>query len=306
MSLSLLILAAGMGSRFGGLKQIMPVGKNGEIIMDYSIYDARQAGFSRVALVIRREHEASFREIFDDRYADDVRIDYVFQDLNDLPGSHSLPAGRAKPWGTGHAVWAARELISEPFAMINADDFYGAESFRVIADFLRARHAKPQTMQFCLAGYELAKTLSEHGSVSRGVCETDAQNELTRIRELTKIRREYGQIFNEGQGARLPVADRPEYLRGDEKVSMNCFGFTPELFQPLGELFGEFLETNGASAASEFYMPVALDMLMSRRQATVKVLPTTAQWFGMTYKEDRPAVAVGIAQLGYPKIIKER
>lgn len=288
MALSLLILAAGMGSRFGGLKQIEAVGKHGEIIIDYSIYDARKAGFSQVVLVIRREHEQAFREIFDHRYPG-LEVEYAFQDMDDLPGGFSVPAGRQKPWGTGQAVYAARNLIKQPFAMINADDFYGADGYRILADFL---NKNANGSDFCLAGYELAQTLSEFGTVSRGVCETDAAGNFVRTRELTKIARAAdGVIRNTAEDGSTVV------LTGKETVSMNLFGFTPALFTHLPRLFTEFLKENGTSPKSEFYIPYAVNSLIAEGNARLKILPTSAKWFGMTYREDKDAIVAGIDRL---------
>lgn len=288
MALSLLILAAGMGSRFGGLKQIEAVGKNGEIIIDYSIYDARRAGFSQVVLVIRREHERAFREIFDHRYPG-LEVEYAFQDMDDLPEGFTVPAGREKPWGTGQAVYAARDLIKQPFAMINADDFYGADGYRILAEFLSANASG---RDFCLAGYELERTLSEFGTVSRGVCETDAAGNFLRTRELTKIARGAdGVIRNTAEDGTTQI------LTGRETVSMNLFGFTPLLFDHLPRLFTEFLRENGTSPKSEFYIPYAVNSLIAEGNAGLKILPTSARWFGMTYREDKAAIVEGIAGL---------
>ena len=288
MALSLLILAAGMGSRFGGLKQIEAVGKNGEIIIDYSVYDARRAGFSQVVLVIRREHEQAFREIFDHRYPG-IEVEYAFQEMNDLPDGFSVPAGREKPWGTGQAVYAARKLINQPFAMINADDFYGADGYRLLARFLTENAGGSD---FCLAGYELARTLSEFGTVSRGVCETDDAGNFVRTRELTKIARgPDGVIRNTAADGAVTE------LTGRETVSMNLFGFTPALFAHLPRLFAEFLRANGSSLKSEFYIPYAVNSLIQEGRARMRILPTSAQWFGMTYREDKDAIVAGIARL---------
>lgn len=292
MGLSLLILAAGMGSRYGGLKQIDPLGAHGEIIIDYAIYDAWRAGFSQIVLVIRREHHSILREMFTRRYPTEIdaaiKIEYAFQDLDDLPNAFTVPAGREKPWGTGQAVYAARDLIKQPLAMINADDFYGAQSYQVIADYLRTASAD----HYCLAGYQLAQTLSDFGTVSRGVCEIDAQNYLVRSTEMTKIARaENGEIFN------TTANNERQLLSGNEMVSMNLFGFTPSLFKHLTALFSEFLSTNITSPNSEFYIPYAINSLLAQKKATLKVLPTTAKWYGMTYRDDKTAIANGLVEL---------
>jgi len=288
MALSLLILAAGMGSRFGGLKQIEAVGQHGEIIIDYSIYDARRAGFSQVVLVIRREHEKAFREIFDHRYPG-LEVEYAFQDLGDLPEGFAPPPGREKPWGTGQAVYAARHLIKQPFAMINADDFYGADGYRILAKFL---NENPGGSDFCLAGYELARTLSEFGTVSRGVCETDAAGNFVRTRELTKIARGVDGVIRNANADGTTTE-----LTGRETVSMNLFGFTPALFAHLPRLFAGFLRENGASLKSEFYIPYAVNSLIDEGNARMRILPTSARWLGMTYREDKDAIVSGIAAL---------
>ena len=299
MGLSLLILAAGMGSRYGGLKQLDQMGPSGETVMDYSVYDALRAGFDRVIFVIRKDFEAEFKEVIAKRYAHKVELAYAFQDLNDLPGNFRAPADRVKPWGTGHAVYAARKLLTEPFAVINADDFYGQDSYRKLAAYLRQA---PQTDKIggCIAAFKLSNTLSENGSVSRGICTDDGRGHLAQVVENTKIcRREDGQIVSlQEDGREVP-------LTGDEPASMNSWGFRPELVGKLEELFSEFLAARGGELKSEFYLPFVVDTLIRRREAEITMCHSEDSWFGVTYKEDRPTVQKALQALvdagAYPK-----
>ena len=282
---TLLVLAAGMGSRYGGLKQIDPVGPNGETIIDYSIYDAMRAGFGKVVFVIRRDIEDQFKKIIGARFEKKVPVEYIFQELTELPVGFSVPAGRTKPWGTGQAILMAADVIHEPFAAINADDFYGANSFRVLAEHLRA------SSDFAMVGFILRNTLSEFGSVARGVCKANADGFLESVTELTKIE-------PDGNGAKTIGPDgKAIALTGDETVSMNMWGFTPALFGFLRDLFVEFLKKQGAEEKSEFYIPAAVNEIVSARSARVKVLRTPDPWFGVTYREDRPFVVEGIRKL---------
>lgn len=295
MSLSLVVLAAGMGSRYGGLKQLDPVGPGGETVLDYAVFDALRAGFTRVVFVIRRDFEALFREQIGARYAGRAQVDYVFQSLDRVPPGFAPPAGREKPWGTGHAVWCAREALTENFAVINADDFYGDESFAQLARFLgreaggagaaaaASSSGAKRVARFAMVGFQLANTLSEHGTVSRGVCTTDAAGELRSIVEQPGIARE-----EVGPGRRYA---------GDTVVSMNCWGFTPELFAGLDAQFREFLAARGGEPKSEFYLPAAVSTMIARGEASVRVLPTGSQWFGVTYREDKPRFEAAIAEL---------
>ncbi|HRV31314.1 MAG TPA: NTP transferase domain-containing protein [Kiritimatiellia bacterium] len=287
---TLLILAAGMGSRYGGLKQLDPVGPSGEIVLDYSIYDALRAGFGRVVFVIRREMEAAFREQVGAKWEPCVPCVYVFQDLHDVPAGFSVPPDRAKPWGTAHAIRAGRHVIAEPFAAINADDFYGADSFRKLADFL----SKPDCPHaHCMVAFRLGQTLSEHGSVSRGVCLRGADGLLTGIREHTKISRHAdGTLWDEPPGGEAIA------LTGEEPVSMNCWGFKPLLFEELERSFAEFLRGVGDEAArTEFTIPAVVDGLIRAKRGTVAVLETSSRWFGVTYREDKAAVQKSIQAL---------
>lgn len=281
MQPTLLVMAAGMGSRYGGLKQIDAVGPGGETIIDYSIHDALRTGFARLVFVIRHDLEASFREAIGRKFEKRVAVEYVFQELDALPPGFTVPTGRTKPWGTTHAILLAEEAVREPFAAINADDFYGRESFQVMADFLRACGG-----DYAMVGYTLRNTLSEHGSVSRGVCECDADGYLRAVTELAKIEKQ-------GRGAQA----EGRTLSGDELVSMNFWGFTPALFPQLRERFDEFLRRSGRELKSECYIPTTVNELVASGAARVKVLRTPASWFGVTYKEDKPRIAAGIRRL---------
>ncbi|MFA7344542.1 MAG: NTP transferase domain-containing protein [Terrimicrobiaceae bacterium] len=286
MEITLLVLAAGMGSRYGGLKQMDPVGPDGETLLDYSVYDAVRAGFSRVVFVIRREFEEEFREKIGKRFEDRIDVGYVFQQLNDLPNGFSVPDGREKPWGTGHAIWCARAAIDSAFLAINADDFYGSGAISGTGKFLSAQAL--EGTRFCMAGYRLAATLSPSGHVSRGVCEVSPQNELLHIKEFTRIESTPSGIVNQEDGTRFS---------GEERVSMNCWGFTPAVFAGLEELFSAFLAKHGTGEKSEFYIPAAVANLITAGKAGVSVLPVGSQWFGVTYREDRPGVVSALASL---------
>jgi dTDP-glucose pyrophosphorylase len=284
---TLLVLAAGMGSRYGGLKQLDPVGPNGETLLDYSVHDAIRAGFDRVVFLIRRDIENDFRAQIGARYAGRIGVGYAFQQLDDLPEGFTPPPGRSKPWGTAHAVWCARDAIGAPFVAINADDFYGAESFRLLGEFLSAVDPAAQPATFAMAGYRLDKTLSEHGTVARGICEVGADHLLCGVEEVTDLaRRTDGEI---AAGERTFAADTP--------VSMNFWGFTPQVFPLLGEKLRSFLAANASSEKSEFYIPSAVAEMISAGEATVRVIPTASDWFGVTYRDDRPRVVESIAKL---------
>jgi UTP-glucose-1-phosphate uridylyltransferase len=283
-------LAAGIGARYGGLKQIEPVGPGGEAVLDFAVYDAKQAGFGKFIFVIRREIDRDFREMFGRRLAKHVNVDYAFQELDMVPAGHYVHPDRKKPWGTGHAVLCAAPSLDRPFAVINADDFYGAESFRALAGFLRqATPAAPG--QFAMVGFQLNRTLSQHGTVARGLCQMDADGFLTSVEELTAIEKQ-------PDGARNKEADGSfRNLTGRESVSLNCWGFTLGLFGGLRRLFGEFLTRNEANLKAEFYLPTAVNTLIQEGQARVKVLPTESHWFGVTYREDRAVVMESIRAL---------
>jgi UTP-glucose-1-phosphate uridylyltransferase len=283
---TLLILAAGMGSRYGGLKQIDPVGPAGETIIDYSIYDALRAGFGKLVFVIRKDIEQQFKEIIGARFEKRVKVEYVFQELDKLPKEFSLPAGRAKPWGTTHAILMAEDVLKEPFAAINADDFYGQQAYKLLAT-----HLTSGTPDYAMVGFILKNTLSDFGSVARGVSRTDANDYLTSVVEMMKIERD-------GSAARNTDADgKITKLTGEEAVSMNFWGFTPALFPQLRVKFTEFMKKSGGELKSECYIPSTVNDLVIAGQAKVKVLRTNDSWFGVTYREDRPMVVESIRKL---------
>jgi NDP-sugar pyrophosphorylase family protein len=293
---TLLVLAAGMGSRYGSLKQIDPVGPGGETIVDYSIYDALRAGFAKVVFVIRKDIEQPFKETVGERFEKHVDVQYVFQELGNLPPGSSVPAGRTKPWGTLHAVLAAAGVINEPFVVINADDFYGAESYRSLARYLQAG-----TLNYAMVGFVLRNTLSDFGPVSRGVCRVDGDDFLQGIVELKNIVRDGAHAIN------TDATGQVSRLSGDEVVSMNMWGFTPRIFGQLAEHFQRFLERSGSDVKSESYLPLAVNELVQSGQARVKVLRTNDLWCGITYREDHPRVVECIARLirtgSYPERI---
>ncbi len=286
MKPTLVVLAAGIGSRYGGLKQIDPVGPSGEIVIDYSIYDALRAGFGRVVFVIRREIEADFRAKIGAHLEGRIPVAYVYQDLADLPPGYSVPGDRKKPWGTGHAIRSCRDAVHEPFAVINADDFYGRESYRFLGQFLGGVAAADA--RYAMVGFRLRNTLSEHGHVARGICAADAGGFLQGVVERTKIEQTPA-------GARFATADGGwAPLTGSEIASMNMWGFTPTLFGHLEREFRSFLDRSAGDAKAEFFIPTVVDNLIRGRQATVRVLETPEIWFGVTYPADKPVVVDGI------------
>ncbi|MDR2849846.1 MAG: nucleotidyltransferase [Verrucomicrobiota bacterium] len=289
---TLVVLAAGMGSRYGGLKQVDPVGPSGETIMDYSVFDALRAGFGRIVFVIRKDFEAVFRASIGARYAGAAEVGYAFQSVDDVPEGFVAPPERTKPWGTAHAIRAARGAVDTPFAAINADDFYGRDAFQRLADFLAARtegaSAKPR---FAMVGYRLDQTLSEHGSVARGVCGVGPDGLLESVAELTALVRVPGGAENREDPAR-PVA-----LTGTERVSMNLWGFTPALFAALEARFPAWLAANAGNPKAEWYIPFVVDDLIREGAAEVAVLPTESAWFGVTYREDKPRVVEAVQRL---------
>ena len=291
MSLSLLILAAGMGSRYGSLKQLDPMGPSGETVMDYSVFDALRSGFDRIIFVIRKDFEEEFKNVIGKRYEGKVKIEYAFQDLNDLPGNFTVPEGREKPWGTGHAVYAARKLLTEPFAVINADDFYGRDSYVQLADYLKNPPAAGK-VRGCIASFILNNTLSENGSVSRGICSDNGNGLLSKVVENTKIyRRADGKVVS------LMDDGSEVELTGTEQVSMNSWGFMPEMVNELEKLFTEFLSVRGNELKSEFYLPGAVDALINSGKAEIAMRHSKDSWFGVTYKEDRPLVQAALQKL---------
>lgn len=289
MKPTLFVLAAGMGSRYGGLKQLDGLGPNGETIMDYSIYDAIRAGFGKVVFVIRRVFEADFREKIVSKYIDRIPVELVFQDLDNLPAGFTVPEGREKPWGTNHAVLMGKDVIHEPFAVINADDYYGRESFQVLADYLKSIEGTEG--KYAMVGYRVSNTLSESGSVARGVCETNEQGFLTKVTERTKILREEDGVI------RFIEEDGKTALDENTPVSMNMWAFTPDYFRYSEQCFVEFLKEHGNELKSESYIPSLVDELIHSGKATCRVLDTPSKWFGVTYATDRPQVVEKFAQL---------
>jgi NDP-sugar pyrophosphorylase family protein len=294
VSPTLLVLAAGMGSRYGGLKMIEPVGPGGEAILDYSIYDARRAGFGRVVLVIRKGIELQIKERICARFEKHLSVEYVFQEVNKLPPGFHAPVGRVRPWGTTQAILMAAAAIHEPFAVINVDDFYGTESYRALA-----HHLQSGTPDYATVGLVLRNTLSEFGTVARGVCDVDSNGYLQSILELKNIEREGGHAKD------IDAEGRETKLTGSETVSMNMWGFTPEVFPQLAEQFEHFLEVHGTGLEAECFIPNTVNNLISTGQARVKILRCADSWFGVTYREDHSRAVDRIRHLieagHYPK-----
>jgi NDP-sugar pyrophosphorylase family protein len=287
MQPTLLILAAGMASRYGSMKQIQGFGPNGETIMDYSIYDAVRAGFKKVVFIIRKDFAEDFKNIFEPKWKDKVALDYVYQDLRSFTGNFPVPPERTKPWGTAHAVLCAKDAIKEPFAVINADDFYGRDAFEKAYSFLTK---DVHENVWSIIGYELSKTLSDNGTVSRGVCQVDASNNLVSIAERTKIYEENGKITYEEGEKKFEVPY-------DSKVSMNFWCFSPSVFTFTEKIFGEFLKEQGSNLKAEFFIPIIGDKFIQGGKGSIKVIPTGAKWFGVTYKEDAPEVQASLNAL---------
>jgi hypothetical protein len=279
-----------MGSRYGGLKQLDAMGPSGEVVLDYSVFDAVRAGFGKVVFVIRRDFEEQFRTQVGARFGNRIQVDYAFQDINDLPAGFTVPEGRTKPWGTAHAVLAAEKVVHEPFLMINADDFYGRDAFAKMAANLTAPRPDDGIDHYSMVGYYLKNTLSDHGSVARGVCTRDAGGMLASITEMTKI-------FKTPTGAENRETEPALPLTGEEVVSMNFFGFTPGLFGHLRTAFTEFLKVNGTDLKAECYAPKVVDDLIKAGRADVKVLESNDSWFGVTYPEDKADVVASIRAL---------
>lgn len=292
MKPTLLILAAGMGSRYGSLKQMDGIGPNREAILDYSVYDAIRAGFGKVVFVIRHSFGDEFKEVFSkERFGGKIDVDYVFQELEYLPEGYSVPEGRQKPWGTNHALMMGADVIKEPFAVINADDFYGAEAYKTMYDFL-SKAGNTQN-QYCMVGYRLKNTMSDFGSVSRGVCEANAEGNLVSIVERTEIVKDGENAkFRDEKGEMQPIS-------GETIVSMNMFGFTPDYFQYSNDRFKAFLDKAIASGnlKAEYLIPTVVNDLINENKITLKVLSSDAKWFGVTYKEDRPIVVEKLEKL---------
>lgn len=292
---TLLVLAAGMGSRYGGIKQIDPVGPSGETIIDYSIYDALRAGFGRVVFVIRKDIEQQFKDTVGLRLERRVAVDYVFQELGNVPSGFSVPVGRTKPWGTAHAILTASDAIEGNFAVINADDFYGANSYRVLAEHLQGGSAN-----YAMVGFVLRNTLSDFGAVSRGICQVDTNGFLQGVAELTNIESEEG-----GRARNTDTAGRVTRLSGDEVVSMNMWGFAPRIFGQLKEHFLKFLEMNSSDLRAESYLPSIVNELVSNGREQVKVLNTSDSWTGVTHRKDqvraRETIGCLVREGHYPK-----
>lgn len=290
MDLTLLVLAAGLSTRYGGVKQLEAVGPSGETLLDYGIYDAVRAGFTKVVLVTRRELEHALREHVSRIFGDALTLAFAFQELDALPRGYSVPEGRVKPWGTGHAVLAAKSHVSEPFVAMNADDFYGASAYLLLAEHLREVGGTGEA-HFAAAGYRLRDTLSPHGGVSRAVCELDRDGYLRRVTEVKGIREDEGTI------AGVSVAGERYVLSGDETISMNLWAATPAAFLWLERQFERFLAKNGADRDAEFLLSTAVNDLIAERALRVKVIPTAGPWLGMTHREDRPYVVARLRQL---------
>ena len=296
----LVVMAAGIGSRYGGLKQIDPIGPSGEIIIDYSLFDALQAGFKRIVFIISKGIEEAFKEKMNGTIARKADVTYVLQEIDNLPAGYTVPAGRKKPWGTGHALLCAKDVIDAPSAAINADDFYGAESFRILYNFLKDCKDTDERYTFCMVGYDLENTLTEHGHVARGICTVSDEGYLSEIVERTKI-----QTF----------ADGPKFTEDDENwvalapdsiVSMNMWGFTPGYYRELENRFGKFLKENDQNLKAEYFIPTVVNELLVEKKATVAVLSTKDKWFGVTYQKDRPVVVDAVSKLIQRGVYPER
>ena len=290
----LVVMAAGMGSRYGGLKQIDPIDRDGHIIMDFSIFDAVRAGFEKVVFIIKRENELAFREAIGDRLGKYVKVAYVFQELDNLPEGYSVPEGRVKPWGTGHAVLSCIDEIDGPFAVINADDYYGVHAFRMAYDFLTENQNEKDGYRYMMVGYRLENTLTENGHEARGVCVTDEEGHLVKINERTHIeKRGEGAAYTEDDGATWTA------LSADSTVSMNMWGFSASILTELKNRFSEFLDRNLSEnpLKCEYFLPFVVDELLQEKKATVKVLKSEDKWYGVTYKEDKPMVMDAVQKM---------
>ncbi|MBQ4116918.1 MAG: nucleotidyltransferase [Clostridia bacterium] len=297
-----IIMAAGMGSRFGGLKQVTPLGPSGELIIDYSIHDAMEAGFERIVFVIKHEIEDVFKEFIGNRIEKTVQTDYVFQELNELPEGYSIPDGRVKPYGTAHAVWCCRDVVKGPFMVINSDDYYGKDCFKLIYDFI----TKPTTdniKHLAMAGYILENTLTENGTVSRGVCEIDSNYKIIDLVERTKIAIRDGKpMFTEDDGQTWTELDRKSY------VSMNCWGYPAGMFDLFDRELRVFLDTTVKEdpIKGEFYLPKMADKITKEGIADITVLPVSDKWFGVTYAEDKPKVMAALKDLADKGVYAQR
>ncbi len=289
---TLLVMAAGLGSRYGSLKQMDPFGPSGETIIDYSVYDARRAGFGKVVFVVREAILEDFKQTILSHFANRIEVDYVLQEVDQVPDGVKVPAERVKPWGTGHAVLVAAAKVHEPFAVINADDYYGAQSFQLMADYLTG--VATDAHEYCLLGYRLENTLSEHGHVSRGVCQIDGEGYLQQVIERTRIyRTESGSIVYEDAGNIVP-------LTGQETVSLNLMGYAPSAFAYFEEYFKDFIRERGQELKSEFYLPFVMNEMIQRQIAKVKVITTPDRWFGVTYQADK-----AVAQQRFKELVQQ-
>ena len=298
---TLVVMAAGIGSRFGGgIKQLEPVGPSGKIIMDYSVYDAIQAGFDKVVFIIRKDLEKDFREIIGNRMEKIIETAYAFQELDDLPAGFQRPEGRTKPWGTGQAILCCKDLVQEPFAVINADDYYGKEAFVKVHDYLAGEHPACGKMDFCMAGFQLGNTLSENGGVTRGICSVNEDGHLTKVTETKNIVKTPEGAAVKGEDGRLTS------VAADCPVSMNMWGFTPEIFEVLENGFAEFLENLSDPMKGEYLIPTIVDGLIQEQKANVTVLESRDKWFGVTYKEDKPAVVRSFRELIDAGVYREK
>lgn len=299
----LVVMAAGMGSRYGGLKQVDPVGNHNQLIIDYSIYDARRAGFETVVFVIKHEIEDTFKAAIGDRLSKVINVKYAYQQLDDLPEGYSVPEGRVKPWGTAHAILAARKVVDGPFAVVNADDYYGPEGFKKIYDYLESHPDQPGCYEFAMVGYLLGNTVTENGHVARGICEEDSENYLTRVTERTRIEKDGADArFTEDDGATWT------HLSGNTIVSMNLWGFTESFLKEAEARFPAFLDKALAEnpLKGEYFLPSVVTQLLEEKKARVKVLRSTDKWYGVTYREDKPQVVAAIAAMTQSGLYPER
>ena len=290
----LVVMAAGMGSRYGGLKQVDPVGNHNQLIIDYSIYDARRAGFETVVFVIKHEIEDTFKAAIGDRLSKVINVKYAYQQLDDLPEGYSVPEERVKPWGTAHAILAARKVVDGPFAVVNADDYYGPEGFKKIYDYLESHPDQPGCYEFAMVGYLLGNTVTENGHVARGICEEDSENYLTRVTERTRIEKDGADArFTEDDGATWT------HLSGNTIVSMNLWGYTPGFLKELEARFPAFLDKALVEnpIKGEFFLPLAVSQLIGEKKATVTVLTSPDKWYGVTYAADKPAVVAALRRM---------
>ena len=289
----LVIMAAGMGSRYGGLKQLDPIDEDGHIIMDFSMYDAKRAGFEKVIFIIKRENEADFREVVGDRISKYMEVSYAFQELDNLPEGYQVPEGRVKPWGTAHAVFSCMDQVQGPFAVINADDYYGAEAFQLIYDYL-ASHEDDEKYRYAMVGYQLGNTVTENGHVSRGVCSMNELGELVKVTERTRIeKKEDGIAYTEDDG------ESWTYVPAETTVSMNMWGFSRSFLEEIQKGFPAFLDKGLAEnpMKCEYYLPAVVTRLLQEEKATVSVLKSADKWYGVTYKEDKPMVVQAMKEL---------